>query len=303
LNPTQSARGRVSSTVGPTPYYGEPALDLQGALINLRGHVQLSSGAVGGLDLRYGNESIQQDVKETRGYDPYASTLASATGGLVLIPGDSVIRVDTRGDLVVGGASDPGRVALPNSTPFRLADGSLQNGGGYSWFSMWTQNTAIELSSAGGNLTPSRQTSHSAQGLPAQTGRNTSPSDARYLYPSILRATAYDGSVYAGVSAGYLNNEMTGLPYALTLAPGARGQLELLAGDSIYAGGYAINRSGADPASVATVHAPAFAGFTSQTSTVEALSNQGVDGIVAAEPTSRCSTSARRRRARRVPIK
>lgn len=49
VNPTKSARGRVSSTVGPTPYYGEPALDLQGALINLRGHVQLSGGAVGGL--------------------------------------------------------------------------------------------------------------------------------------------------------------------------------------------------------------------------------------------------------------
>ncbi|MDR6601016.1 filamentous hemagglutinin family protein [Achromobacter deleyi] len=279
VNPTQSARGRVSSTVGPTPYYGEPALDLQGALINLRGHVQLSGGAVGGLDLRYGNEFSQQDVKETRGYDPYASTLASATGGLVLIPGDAVIRVDTRGDLVVGGASDPGRVALPNSTPFRLADGTLQNGGGYSWFSMWTENTAIELSSAGGNLTPSRQTSHSAQGMAVQTGRNTSPSDARYLYPSILRATAYDGSIYGGVSAGYLNNESTGLPYSLTLAPGVRGQLEMLAGDSIYAGGYAINRSGANPASVATVRAPAFAGYASQASSVAVLSNQGTDGI------------------------
>lgn len=279
LNPVQSARGRVSSTTGPTPYYGEPAIDLQGALINLRGHVQLASGAVGGLDLRYGNESNQQDAKDSRGYDPYVSTLASATGGLALIPGDAVIRLDTRGDLVVGGASDPGRVALPNSTPFRTPDGTLHDGGGYSWFSMWTQNTAIELSSAGGNLTPSRQTSHSAQGLGLQTGRNTSASDARYLYPSILRATAYDGSIYAGMSAAYLNAEVTGVPYSLTLAPGARGQLEMVAGGSIYAGGYAINRSGADPAGLPGALAPAFAGYSTQESSVPALSNQGVNGF------------------------
>ena len=279
LNPTQNARGQVSSTGGTTPYYGEPALDLQGALINLRGHAQLSGGAVGGLDLQYGNELRQQDAKESRGFDPYVSTMASATGGLVLIPGDSVIRLDTRGDLVVGGASDPGRVAIPNHTPYRNLSGVLQNGGGYSWFSMWTESTAIELSSAGGNLTPSRQTSHSAQGLAVQTGRNTSASDGRYLYPSILRATAYDGSIYAGTSAGYLNNEATGLPYSLTLAPGARGQLELLAGDSIYAGGYAINRSGADPASVANVFTPAFAGYLSEANGNVALGNKGQNGL------------------------
>ena len=279
LNPTQNARGLVSSTAGSTPYYGDPALDLQGALINLRGHAGLSGGAVGGLDLQYGNQTTQQDAKDSRGYDPYVSTMASATGGLVLIPGDSVMRVDTRGDLVVGGASDPGRVALPNSTPYRMTDGTLRTGGGYSWFSMWTENTAIELSSAGGNLTPSRQTSHSAQGLSLQTRRNTSASDGRYLYPSILRATAYDGSIYAGLSAGYLNSEQTGLPYSLTLAPGMHGQLEMLAGDSIYAGGYAINRSGADPSSVANVLSPAFAGYLSEANSNVALGNKGVDGI------------------------
>ena len=275
LNPNQNARGQVSSTGGAAPYYGAPALDLQGALINLRGDVRMTGGAIGGLDLQYGNSANQQDAKDSRGYDPYTATLASATGGLVLIPGDAVIRLDARGDLVVGGASDPGRVAVPNSTPFRLRDGTPVTGGGNSWFSLWTENTAIELSSAGGNLTPSRQTSHSAQGLALQTGRNTSASDGRYLYPSILRATAYDGSIYAGTSAAYLNAESTGVPYSLTLAPGARGQLELLAGDSIYAGGYAINRSGADPASVAGVYAPAFAGYTSQASAVIALGNQG----------------------------
>lgn len=279
LNPTQSARGQVSSTGGTSPYYGAPALDLQGALINLRGNVQLVSGAAGGLDLRYGNESNQQDAKETRGFDPYVSAMASATGGLVLIPGDSVIRLDTRRDLVVGGASDPGRVALPNSTPYRMADGSMRTGGGYSWFSMWTENTAIELSSAGGNLTPSRQISHSAQGIAVQTGRNTSASDGSYLYPSILRATAYDGSIYAGLSAAYLNNEQTGVPYSLTLAPGAQGQLELLAGNSIYAGGYAINRSGSDPASVPSAFRPAFAGYLNETNTNVALSNKGANGI------------------------
>ena len=41
LNPNQNARGQVSSTGGAAPYYGAPALDLQGALINLRGNVRL----------------------------------------------------------------------------------------------------------------------------------------------------------------------------------------------------------------------------------------------------------------------
>lgn len=194
------------------------------------------------------------------------------------MPGDAVMRVDTRGDLVLGGAGDPGRVAVPNSTPFRLPDGTALAGGGYSWFSMWTDSTAIELASAGGNLAPSRQTAHSARNSPLQTGRNTSASDARYLYPSILRATAYDGSVYAGASAGYLNSEIDGVPYSLTLAPGARGQLELLAGDSIYAGGYAINRSGADPTVMASVRNPAFAGYDSLASDAVLLGNQGAGG-------------------------
>ncbi|WP_238926427.1 filamentous haemagglutinin family protein [Achromobacter xylosoxidans] len=278
LNPTQNARGLVSTTTGAKPFYGDPALDLQGALINLRGSVRLSAGAVGGLALQYGNNATLQDAKESRGYDPYTSTLASATGGLVLMPGDAVMRVDTRGDLVLGGAGDPGRVAVPNSTPFRLPDGTALAGGGYSWFSMWTDSTAIELASAGGNLAPSRQTAHSARNSPLQTGRNTSASDARYLYPSILRATAYDGSVYAGASAGYLNSEIDGVPYSLTLAPGARGQLELLAGDSIYAGGYAINRSGADPTVMASVRNPAFAGYDSLASDAVLLGNQGAGG-------------------------
>ncbi|KAG1531190.1 hypothetical protein G6F50_016837 [Rhizopus delemar] len=85
---------------------------MQGALINLRGSVQFAGGAIGGLDLRYGSQPALRDAKDSRGYDPYESSLASATGGLALIPGDAVIRVDTRGDLVVGGASDPGRLVF-----------------------------------------------------------------------------------------------------------------------------------------------------------------------------------------------
>ena len=56
-----------------------------------------------------------------------------------------------------------------------LTDGTALAGGGYSWFSMWTDSTAIELASAGGNLAPSRQTAHSAsasnRAKPSQRGR------------------------------------------------------------------------------------------------------------------------------------
>ncbi|QAX84866.1 hemagglutinin [Pseudomonas sp. DTU12.3] len=271
LNPSLQARAGETGTQAPRH-------DLQGAVINLRGAAQISASAVGGVNLHYGAFSLDQDSREVRAYDPFKSTLGSASGGLVLIPGDSGMRLSTRGDLVLGGAADPGRVRLQNSTAFTDASGVGHAGGGLTSFSLWTDHTAIDLFSAGGNLTPSTQLAES-DNLSVSTS-NTSPTDGRFVYPSILRAVAAKGSIYAGSSAAYgTGNVPPAEGYSLLLAPSTSGQLELLAGDSIYAGGYAINQSGASPAAITSPFAPSFNGFVSNSADRPLMTNNSVDGV------------------------
>ncbi|MFJ2319420.1 filamentous haemagglutinin family protein [Pseudomonas sp. NPDC087817] len=274
LNPSLQARAGLSGT-------GTPTHDLQGAIINLRGAAQLTGAALGGVNLQYGASSLFHDPRETRAFDPFNSTASNASGGVVLIPGDSGMRLNTRGDLVLGGAADPGRVRLQNSTPFTTADGVYHAGGGLTGFSLWTDHTAIDLFSAGGNLTPNTQLMETAvQGK--IDGLNTSPTDDRYVIPSILRAVAGQGSIYVGPSAAYgVGNAAPALNYSLLLAPSNAGQLELIAGDSIYAGGYAINQSGASPSAIATPFAPAFNGYGNNVYSRPIMSNAGSDGVLA----------------------
>ncbi|MFJ4142615.1 filamentous haemagglutinin family protein [Pseudomonas sp. NPDC089734] len=263
VNPTLAARNPVDITGNPLA----PIHDLQGALINLRGNLQVQAGALGGIDLKYGRFGNQHDTTETRAFDPYISSIASATGGLVLIPGDSTISLSTRGDLVLGGAADPGRVSQYNSTAFNAtgaADGAY-SGQGYSWFSLWTDHTAIDLFSAGGNLTPSTQSGETNLATPTPLqGRNASPTDGSFVYPSILRAIAANGSFYYGPSALYsASNVSNANNYSLVLAPSTHAQLEFLAADSLYGGGYAISQSGAASTSLATPFKPGFVGYDS----------------------------------------
>ncbi len=274
LNPSLQARAGLAGT-------GTPTHDLQGALINLRGAAQLTGAALGGINLQYGASALFHDPRETRAFDPFNSTASNASGGLVLIPGDSGMRLNTRGDLVLGGAADPGRVRLQNSTPFTTADGIYHAGGGLSGFSLWTDHTAIDLFSAGGNLTPSTQLMETT-GQDPVAGLNGSPTDDRFVFPSILRAVAGQGSIYAGPSAAYgIGNPAPALAWSLLLAPSSAGQLELIAGDSIYAGGYAINQSGASPAALATPFAPAFNGYGNNQSARPITTNAGSDGVLA----------------------
>ncbi|MCQ2995418.1 filamentous hemagglutinin family protein [Pseudomonas syringae] len=261
INPTLAARTQVDKNGNPLG----PVHDLQGALINLRGNLQVQAGALGGIDLKYGRFAIQHDATDTRAFDPYTASIASATGGLVLIPGDATVSLATRGDLVLGGATDPGRVTHYNSTAFN-ASGALDgqySGQGYSWFSLWTDRTAIDLFSAGGNLTPSTQIGEVQSSIISPVaGRNTSPSDGRFVYPSILRAVAANGSFYYGPSALYaFSYAPNASSYSLLLAPSASGQLEFLAADSLYGGGYAINQSGAASGAIATPFRPGFVGL------------------------------------------
>ncbi|WP_202368407.1 filamentous haemagglutinin family protein [Pseudomonas sp. MWU318] len=275
LNPSLQARAGETG-------FGQPNHDLQGALINLRGAAHMTGGALGGINLQYGVGAVFNDLRETRALDPFTSTTGSASGGVVLIPGDSGMSLSSRGDLVLGGAADPGRVSLMNASPIMAADASVEQGGILSGFSLWTDHTAIDLFSAGGNLTPGTQIAEFSTSNGLITGRNTSPTDGRFVYPSILRAVAGQGSVYAGPSATFIGvNNYPLQGYSLLLAPSKSGQLELLAGDSIYAGGYAINQSGASPMAVATPFNPAFNTYTNSNAGKPLRTNYSDDGVAA----------------------
>lgn len=242
LNPSAPALAAVNGSTA----------DLKGTLVNLRGALQLQAGAVGALDLRYGSNSVYQDPKESRAYDAYASTLASAQGGMTVVAGDTGVQLNSRGDLVLDGVGDPGRLEMKNSTGYTDASGVYHDGGGYSGFSLWTPNTAIDLFSAGGNLTPFFLKTETNPSL------NTPRTGGRMFYPSILRAVAANGSLYYGASATGRSQDSS--TYSLMTAPSANAELQLIAGDSIYAGGYAVTQSGADPARIPTPFNPVFAG-------------------------------------------
>lgn len=236
---------------------------LNGALVNLRGHVQLTGGALGSLTLRYGNQRKDQSPSEVRAYDPLRATSAFAAGGLSLLPGDATFSLSTRGDLVLQDVADPGRAPQMNALTY-VNKGV--NGIGQSWFSLWTDRTAVDLFSAGGNLTPLTQTLET---------------DMAAVYPATLRAVAANGSLYYGSASTSNPGDVQPLR-ALVLAPSSNGQLELLAGDSISGGDLTISRSSAAPNSLATILRPAFAGFlTDQKTAIVGSGNLSSDGNIA----------------------
>ncbi|OYU91198.1 MAG: hypothetical protein CFE29_06780 [Bradyrhizobiaceae bacterium PARB1] len=216
---------------------------LNGVAANLRGHTEIAAGSQGSIQLRYGPFASLQDAKEVRAYDAFTATASLAGGGLMVMPGDATFSLTSRDDLVLSGVRDGGRtVGIDSNT-------SQTN----AWFTLWTDRTAIDLFAAGGNLTPSTQL--------GQIGGTNSPdpdtglTGLRFVYPATLRAAAPSGSIYMGGSAVLTTN--LDIVYSLMLAPSPSGELELLAGQSIYAGNYAISRSGAAPSVLATPLNPA----------------------------------------------
>ncbi|MDZ4192295.1 MAG: hemagglutinin, partial [Pseudomonas sp.] len=240
-------------------------VDLGGVLTNLRGDLQMTAGALGGIEQLYSSRAFGQDLKESRAYDPFTSTTGFAAGGMVLMLGDAVANLSTRGDLVLAGSGDPGRISqlagpayTYNGQTYATFTGG-SNSGVNSWFSLWTENTAINLLSAGGNLTPSIQLGTVSDQGTTNLGRNHSTSDGRFVYPSQLNAVAAKGSIYMGASAlGLTIAGSYNTSYSLLVAPSINASLSLLAGDSIYAGGYAVNQSGASLNAMPAPLRPAF---------------------------------------------
>ncbi|MGC3503603.1 filamentous hemagglutinin family protein [Pseudomonas aeruginosa] len=249
---------RIGGALNPlTPF--DQGSSLYGAMVNLRGNAQVRATSLGGIDLNYGRLDSQQVPGERRAYDPFVSTLGLANGGPTLVPGDATFSLNSLGDLVLQGVVDPGRTPLMNGTPYTSASGV--EGYGLSGFSLWTERTAIDLTSAGGNLTPVSQ------------GRTEQDTDSALVYPAKLSAVALTGSLYYGNAT--LPENARSDRTALVLAPSSQGRLDLLAGDSIYAGGYSISRSGASTGSLATPLNPSYQGYTGITRQVDNLSSDG----------------------------
>ncbi|WP_171408547.1 filamentous hemagglutinin family protein [Pseudomonas aeruginosa] len=249
---------RIGGALNPlTPF--DQGSSLYGAMVNLRGNAQVRATSLGGIDLIYGRLDSDQVPGERRAYDPFVSTLGLANGGPTLVPGDATFSLNSLGDLVLQGVVDPGRTPLMNGTPYTSASGV--EGYGLSGFSLWTERTAIDLTSAGGNLTPVSQ------------GRTEQDTDSALVYPAKLSAVALTGSLYYGNAT--LRENARSDRTALVLAPSSQGRLDLLAGDSIYAGGYSISRSGASTGSLATPLNPSYQGYTGITRQVDNLSSDG----------------------------
>lgn len=248
--------------------------DLNGTLVNLRGRLDLVAGSIGRVEPAFNDTQIA--FADPRGVLPYSPVSARSSGGLVVVPGDAQISLAARGDLVLGGAGDAGRLDLINEVPYvNPADGISLPGGGVGWFTLWTPNTTIDLASAGGDLTPSTQPLYASDSSSAgATTTNRYSNDivsndvhaiqggvrtfGFYIYPSVLRAQALDGSIYMGTSSLSANK-------SLLLAPSPNGELELLAGESIFAGNsvgaLAVHMSGAAMSTLATPRNPGFKGY------------------------------------------
>ncbi|MGN9586446.1 filamentous hemagglutinin family protein, partial [Serratia sp. IR-2025] len=249
---------RIGGALNPlTPFVQNSSL--YGAMVNLRGNAQVRATSLGGIDLIYGRQDSGQVPGERRAYDPFVSTLGLANGGPTLVLGDATFSLNSLGDLVLQGVVDPGRTPLMNGTPYTSASGV--EGYGLSGFSLWTERTAIDLTSAGGNLTP------------VSLFRPEQDTDSALVYPAKLSAVALTGSLYYGNAT--LRENARSDRTALILAPSSQGRLDLLAGDSIYAGGYSISRSGASAGSLATPLNPSYQGYTGFTRQGDNLSSDG----------------------------
>jgi len=233
---------------------GASTPDMFGSLVNLRGDTALTAGAIGYLA---GAPSLSQpaDPNDPRWQGAADNSLRRPQigGGLLVAPGDGGVSLSTRGDLVLDAAADPGRSYLASPMPFRY-QGLDYAGNAYSWFTLWTDRSAIALFSSGGNVTPSQQSSHPATGLLT----NSLSTDGSYVYPPGLSVTAASGSIFYG-GGGTASR-------SLVLAPSPLGKLEFLAADSIRGQGYPVDISGADPAALPTPRHPAYEAAAGDTS-------------------------------------
>ncbi|MDF3835855.1 filamentous hemagglutinin family protein [Cupriavidus basilensis] len=219
--------------------------DYYGAITNLRGDINVNAGSIGALAVAQGG--ILFTSFDPRAVEANVFKRSAKTPGPTVTPGDGVVNIATRGDLVIAGAADAGMGTPVDQAgiPYLLrnADGSttLVPNGGTSAFTLWTPGSAIQLYSAGGDVAP-------LQGGTA--GNNVQNSNG--FYPGTLIVAAANGDIRFA-------EPLPGLSYpVLELVPSPRGQLELLAAGSIYGSSQVVAMSGADMSTLATPWRPVF---------------------------------------------
>ncbi len=219
-----------------------------GDLIDLRGNITVTAGAIGRDDPVFSTTQID----DPRAADP-TIPVYQANDGITLVPGDGTVTIDTLRDLVLDGVGDAGRVTEQNLTLIdtRAFGTYADAGGGDTGFTLWMPNTAITLFSAGGNVTPvTANLSYASVAV-----INDAATDGGIVYPSQLYVTAATGDIVYG---GLLQSSGTTTAGFLQTMPSANEQVSFLAGTSIEANGFAIDMSGADPAGLSTPLNPAF---------------------------------------------
>lgn len=212
LNPLGEVEERASKT------------GLSGNIVSLRGTTQLDASSIGVLRTLYRPSGAPANPIDPRGVNPFEQSSAQSLSGLMLMPGDSSVYLQTLGDMVIAGAGDATRGYQLNTSPFTL-DGTPYAGGGNSWFTLWTDHSAINLTSAGGNMAPSKA-------AVIRNGNSSLMVDLADSWPATLRVSALGGNVYYGASAGE-----TVVGYTRdVLAPSQSGELSVVAAGSIYGG-------------------------------------------------------------------
>ncbi len=232
--PTVDGGGSLDATIGGAVNFTEAsdvptqlpnAEDGGGLITDLRGNALINAGSIGSVQPIHGTVN----GNDPRFLSPFASEEAGFGNGFDLALGDASITVDSRGDLAIGSAVNPGTVQ--NTVNTTLVDGADD---GVTDFSLWTASTSIALFSAGGDVVP-------AERPPASS---TPQNDTQQvLYTPTLLATAQNGDIYFGQSQ--------------ELAPAPDGQLALLAAGSIIGiNDPTVSISGADLSVVATPFNP-----------------------------------------------
>ena len=241
LNPYKTSRGSPVATID-----GPPS-DLNGVLTNLRGSIAVGARSIGRVDPLY----AIGDPSDARGVNPLRPTLAASSGGVVIVAGDATARLGARGDLVLGGAGDAGRMYQFAASPF-TQQGVTQPGGANTWFTLWTERTAVDLFAAGGAVTPFAAAHFDGSASKDYAQFSASSYAGAFAYPARFAAVAASGSIYYHATSAPGSTEWV-------FAPGAQGEVALLAAGGLYGGGLRTSMSGADPARVPTVDRPAYA--------------------------------------------
>jgi hypothetical protein len=177
-----------------------------GLYANLRGDATLRASDVGSLVLKNFATPNNQDPRAVDAHTAYSVLPADVVN---LAPGDGVLRIETLGDLALGAVVDAGRVAERVET--QAGNGSV-SGPTASWFTLFTDRSALDLFSAGGNVSPFGSPNIDNVTFFQDINNTTN------TMPATVSAVAAGGSIYYAANAG-----------TAQLMPSPLGHLDLLA--------------------------------------------------------------------------